>query len=170
MLIVLKFGGSSLADEEKIRMAARRIADAGSGGNQVVAVVSAQGDTTDLLLKKAFSLVSAPDPRELDAVLSAGEQMSAPLVAMAVQELGQPAISLSGWQAGIATEPRHGDARVLGLRNNRIQEELHKGNAVIVTGFQGICDGDITTLGRGGAGGASEGRYLPDLHGCRRGL
>ena len=151
MLMVLKFGGSSLADEEKIRAAALRIAAERKSGNQVVAVVSAQADTTDVLLKKAMSLVSDPNPRELDAYLSAGEQMSAGLMAMAVQALGQPAVSLNGWQAGITTEPRHGDARVLGLSNQRIRQELEQGKVVIVTGFQGVCRGDITTLGRGGS-------------------
>jgi aspartate kinase len=151
MLIVLKFGGSSLADKEKIRRAARRIATERQNGNQVVAVVSAQGDTTDLLLKKALSLVPHPDVRELDAYLSAGEQMSAALMAMAVQELGLAAVSLAGWQAGIRTDPHHGDARVLELGNRRIRQELDQGKVVIVTGFQGICSDDITTLGRGGS-------------------
>lgn len=151
MLIVLKFGGSSLADNEKIYLAAQRITTEHKNGNQVVAVVSAQGDTTDLLLQKALSLSPVPDPRELDAYLSAGEQMSAALVCMAVQEAGVDAISLTGWQAGIATDQQYGNARVLALSNQRIRQELGSGKAVIVTGFQGCCHENVTTLGRGGS-------------------
>lgn len=152
MLIVVKFGGSSLADTQRICLAAQRIAREQAQGNQVVAVVSAQGDTTDLLLEKAHRITADPALRELDACLSTGEQLSAALVAMAVQSLNYPAISLTGPQAGILTDGRFGDARVLGLEGSRIRRELEQGNAVIVAGFQGIGpQGDLTTLGRGGS-------------------
>lgn len=152
MLIVLKFGGSSLADTQRICMAASRITDEMSRGNQVVAVVSAQGDTTDELLRKAEVVNPQASQREMDACLSAGEQMSASLMALAVEALGFPAVSLTGWQASIVTDGVYGNARVLGLQGDRIRKELAGGKAVIVAGFQGINDaGDITTLGRGGS-------------------
>lgn len=152
MLIVLKFGGSSLADTQRICMAASRITDEMSQGNQVVAVVSAQGDTTDELLRKAEVVNPQASQREMDACLSAGEQMSASLMALAVEALGFPAVSLTGWQAGVVTDGVYGNARVLGLQGDRIRKELAGGKAVIVAGFQGINDaGDITTLGRGGS-------------------
>ncbi len=152
MLIVQKYGGSSLADEERLCRAARRVADLAKMGHSLVVVVSAQGDTTDLLLQKLPQHHCPPPPRELDAYLTVGEQLSAPLMAMALDREGIPAISLTGWQAGILTDDCHGDARVLGLSNQRIRQELKKGRAVVVAGFQGITqDGDITTLGRGGS-------------------
>ncbi len=150
MRIVQKFGGSSLACLERISVAAKRCCDLVKEGHQVVAVVSAQGDTTDDLLKKcgAFS----PSGRELDAYLSAGEQLSAALMAMAITAQGCDAVSLTGWQAGLQTDGCHADARVLGLSGDRILRELEKGRTVVVAGFQGIGpDGDITTLGRGGS-------------------
>jgi len=152
MLIVLKFGGTSLRDPSRLEAAAGRIAGELALGNQVVTVVSAQGDTTDVLLENALAVTPAPPPRELDALLSAGEQMSAALLAMAVGELGHEAVSLTGWQARLRTDGEHGNARLLGLGNDRIRRELAEGKAVIVAGFQGI-DGreDITTLGRGGS-------------------
>ncbi len=150
MRIVLKFGGSSLASLDRIRTAAGRCCDLAAEGHQVVAVVSAQGDTTDRLLEQAQPL--SPGARELDAYLSAGEQLSAALMAMAVEARGRSAISLTGWQAGLRTDGCHGDARVLGLYSDRILRELEKGNIVVVSGFQGIGpQGDITTLGRGGS-------------------
>lgn len=151
MLTVLKFGGSSLADRERIRTAARRIAGAAQMG-QAVAVVSAQADTTDDLLAAARKIASGSNQREMDAYLSAGEQMSAALMAMALEELGCPAVSLTGWQAGIETDGIYGNARILQLGNSRIDQELQKGNVVVVAGFQGVdANRNITTLGRGGS-------------------
>lgn len=152
MLIVQKFGGTSVADTACIRNAAARLVEEARKGHQVVAVVSAQGDTTDVLLTRAKEVAPTPPARELDAYLSAGEQMSAGLVAMAVTALGYAAVSLTGFQAGIMTDGVHGNARILGLRCQRITEELEQGKAVIAAGFQGTNGfGDITTLGRGGS-------------------
>ena len=152
MLIVQKFGGSSLADVPRIRRAARRAIHASQGGNQVVVVVSAQGDTTDHLVSAAAAITAAPSKREMDAYLAAGEQMSAGLMAMALEAMGHKAVSLTGWQAGIATDNDHGDARVQGLTNDRIRRELAQGKIVVVTGFQGLnVAEDVTTLGRGGS-------------------
>lgn len=152
MLIVQKYGGSSLADGQRVRRAARRVAELVRGGHQLVVVVSAQGDTTDLLLENVTQIAQAPDRRELDAYLAAGEQMSAALMAMALMEEGIRAVSLTGAQTGIMTDPIHGDARVTGLRGSRIRRELEEGKTVVVAGFQGMDDaGDITTLGRGGS-------------------
>jgi len=150
MLVVQKYGGSSLADGQRIRNAAQKVAQQVQWGNQVVVVVSAQGDTTDELLERLIT--RNPDPRELDAYLSSGEQQSAALMAMALQELGIPAVSLTGWQAGLLTDSHHTDARARGLTGNRVRQELDRGNTVVVTGFQGVdLHGDITTLGRGGS-------------------
>ncbi len=152
MLMVQKYGGSSLADGQKIKRAARRVAQQVRLGHQLVVVVSAQGDTTDLLLEKLSELTAHPGSRELDAYLTAGEQMSAALMAMALEDEGIPAVSLTGWQAGLLTDQVHTDARVLALKGDRIRKELARGNTVVVTGFQGInATGDITTLGRGGS-------------------
>lgn len=152
MLIVQKFGGSSLADNARIRRAANRIAQQVNAGHTLVAVVSAQGDTTDLLLENAAQISPAPSPRELDAYLAAGEQMSAALMAMVLAQEGIQAVSLTGWQAGLQTDSHSGDAKVIGLNNERIRQELSRGNTVVVAGYQGISDsGDITTLGRGGS-------------------
>lgn len=152
MLIVQKFGGSSLADAKRIHRAAQRAIHAAKEGNQVVVVVSAQGDTTDHLVSAAAAVSPAPSQREMDAYLASGEQMSACLMAMAIQNQNQDAISLTGWQAGILTEDVHGDAHVLKLTNDRIRQELEKGKIVVVTGFQGIdSQGNVTTLGRGGS-------------------
>ena len=152
MLIVQKFGGSSLADAGRIRRAAKRAIHAAQSGNRVVVVVSAQGDTTDHLISAAATITTTPPQRELDAYLAAGEQMSAGLMTMALESMGYPAVSLTGWQAGIRTDNIHGDARVQELTNDRIHRELSKGKIVVVTGFQGMDDaGDITTLGRGGS-------------------
>ena len=152
MLIVQKFGGSSLADAKRIQRAAKRAIHAAKEGNKVVVVVSAQGDTTDHLVSAAATVNATPSLREMDGYLAAGEQMSAGLMAMAIENQKWPAISLTGWQAGIVTEDTHGDARVLGLTNKRIRQELDAGKIVVVTGFQGVNSaGDITTLGRGGS-------------------
>lgn len=152
MLIVQKYGGSSLADAARVRAAAHRVTDLARQGFQVVAVVSAQGDTTDELITKAKAINSQSSARELDMYLSVGEQLSAALMAMAIEGLDCPAISLTGWQAGLQTDGVYGAARILGLKNDRIARELQSGKVVVVAGFQGICEnGDITTLGRGGS-------------------
>lgn len=152
MLIVQKFGGSSLADPVRIKRAARRLIHTVEQGHQTVAVVSAQGDTTDHLLSAVAGITSAPPERELDAYLSAGELLSAGLMAMALEKFGYSAVSLSGWQAGLLTDSVHGNARVLGLQNDRIRKELDNGKIVVVAGFQGIdTKGNVTTLGRGGS-------------------
>lgn len=152
MLIVQKYGGSSLADVTRIRNAARRIAEAAGQGHRLVVVVSAQGDTTDELIEKAQAITPKPGTRELDAYLSAGEQLSAGLMVMALEDMGVPAVSLTGWQAGLLTDCNHGDARIYGLHNHRVMQELENGNVVVVAGFQGISpENNVTTLGRGGS-------------------
>jgi len=151
-LIVQKYGGSSVADAEKIKNVARRIAATKDKGNQMVVVVSAMGDTTDELIKLAYQVVGQPDDRELDFLLSTGDVVSSTLLAMALHGMGYPAISLSGAQAGIRTDSAHSRARILEVESRRVVKELEKGNIVIVAGFQGITDEmDITTLGRGGS-------------------
>ena len=152
MLIIQKYGGTSLADAGRIQTAAKTIADLARQGIQVVVVVSAQGETTDLMIQKAAQVNTRGSAREMDAYLAAGEQMSAGLMAMAVGALGVPAVSLTGYQAGIETDSLHGNARILRVNSQRIQKELDAGNVVVVAGFQGVDpDGDITTLGRGGS-------------------
>lgn len=152
MLIVQKYGGTSVADAARIFTAAGRVARLAQQGYQVVVVVSAQGDTTDDLIRSAVSVNARSSPREMDAYMAAGEQLSAGLMAMALGTLGYSAVSLTGWQAGIATDAEHGNARILGLQSDRIQKELNAGKIVVVAGFQGIGPGgDITTLGRGGS-------------------
>ena len=152
MLFVQKYGGTSLADAEHIRKAARRAAGLARQGNQVVVVVSAQGDTTDLLIEKAAQVNRRGAAREMDAYLAAGEQMAAGLMAMAIGAMGYPAVSLTGWQAGIDTDGVHGNARILNVDTGRIRRELEAGKVVVVAGFQGRDpEGDITTLGRGGS-------------------
>ena len=152
MLIVQKFGGSSLKDAGCIQRAADRCIALHREGHGVVVVVSAQGDTTDNMIEKANSINQNPSHRELDAFLSAGEQMSACLMAMAIEEKGYSAVSLAGWQAGLFTDSVYGNARVQSLTDNRIQREVNSGKIVVVTGFQGVnAEGDITTLGRGGS-------------------
>ncbi len=152
MLIVMKFGGSSLADRERVQNAARRIAAERELGNSVAVVVSAQGNTTDLLLDKALELNPAPPERELDALLSAGEQVSAALMAMTLEEMGIRAVSLTAHQAGLLTDGVYGNARVRELTGDRLRRELEAGRVAVVAGFQGIGpDGDTVTLGRGGS-------------------
>ena len=152
MLIVQKYGGTSLGDAEKIRSAAIRVADLARLGSQVVVVVSAQGDTTDDMIARAAQLNARGSAREMDAYLAAGEQMSAGLVAMAIGALGCPAVSLTGRQAGIRTDAVHGNARILAVDTARIRRELAAGKVVVVAGFQGCGPGDdVTTLGRGGS-------------------
>ena len=152
MLIVQKYGGTSLSDADKILNAARRAVNLAQQGHQIVMVVSAQGHTTDEMIRQAAHINRRGSLREMDALLSAGEQISAALTAMAIGSLGYPAISLSGWQAGIQTDGIHGNARILHIDIHRISQELKAGKIVIAAGFQGIDpDGDITTLGRGGS-------------------
>ena len=152
MRIVQKYGGSSLANVERLRAAAQRISQLARQGVQVIVVVSAQGDTTDELIEKAKIVNPRGAIREMDAYLAAGEQLSASLMAMALGAMGTPAVSLCGWQAGILTDDAYGNARILGLSNERIIKELEKENVVVVAGFQGVSQkGDITTLGRGGS-------------------
>jgi aspartate kinase len=152
MLIVQKFGGSSLANAERIRRAAGRIAAARADGVRVVAVVSAMGDTTDELIALARSVTPEPDPRELDLLLSTGETVSATLVAMALRALGCPAVALTAHQAGIRTTKLYTRARITDIHPDRVRRELEHGRVPVVTGFQGVTeDLDVTTLGRGGS-------------------
>lgn len=151
-IIVQKYGGTSVGNAERIRAVARRIVDTTERGNQVVAVVSAMGDSTDDLIELARSLTDTPDPRELDLLMSTGEIVSSTMLAMALKHMGHDAISLSGAQAGIKTDGSHSSARITSIEPERIHRELHKGRIVIVAGFQGITDGmEVTTLGRGGS-------------------
>ena len=152
MLIVQKYGGTSLQDAGRIRAAARRITGLAQQGARVVVVVSAQGDTTDTLIENAVRINRRGSAREMDAYLAAGEQISAGLVTMAIGAFGYPAVSLTGAQAGIHTDDVHGNARILRVEPDRIQKELAEGKVVVVAGFQGVDQqGDITTLGRGGS-------------------
>ena len=152
MLIVQKFGGSSLASVDRLRMAAQKAAALHKHGHKVVMVVSAQGDTTDTLLKKAGQIAAIPDARELDALLATGEQQSAALMAMMLHSLDIPVVSLCGWQAGLLTDDGYGNAGLTGLHGDRILRELNRGRVVVVAGFQGLSPvGDVTTLGRGGS-------------------
>ena len=151
-LIVQKFGGSSVADADRIRNVARIITETYRKGNQVVAVLSAQGDTTDDLIAKAEEINPKASRREMDMLLSTGEQISCSLCAMAIEALGYPVVSLTGWQAGVSTNSSYSDARIKRVQTERIRAELDKKTIVIVTGFQGINKyDDITTLGRGGS-------------------
>ena len=151
-LIVQKFGGSSVANAERIFNVADIITGTYKQGNDVVVVVSAQGDTTDDLIAKAQEINTNPSKREMDMLLTAGEQMSASLLAMAIEKLGFPVVSLLGWQAGFLTSSAYGSARIKRVVPDRIQKELDKKNIVIVTGFQGVNRyNDMTTLGRGGS-------------------
>jgi aspartate kinase len=151
-LIVQKFGGSSLANADRIRAVADRIKRTRDAGQQVVVVVSAMGDTTDDLIQLAHSVNRDPDRREMDLLLSTGETVSATLVAMALHALDCPVVSLTGPQLGIKTDSSHSRARILHIETDRVLLELSRGRCVIVTGFQGETDeGDVTTLGRGGS-------------------
>jgi aspartate kinase len=155
-VVVQKYGGSSLADADSIRHVARRIAAERAADSRLVVVVSAMGDTTDQLIALAARITDRPDPRELDLLLATGEHMSGTLVAMALHALGQPAISLTGAQAGIRTDTSHGRARIANVDPVRVRSELERGRIVIVAGFQGATDesfttAEVTTLGRGGS-------------------
>lgn len=151
-IIVKKFGGSSVASSEKIKSVAKIITDTYQSGKQVVVVVSAMADTTDDLIEKAKEINTSPSPRELDVLLSTGEQVSISLLAMAIEQLGFPVLSLTGWQIGLKTNSIHSYAKINHIINERIKKELEKNKIVIIAGFQGIDENDdITTLGRGGS-------------------
>ena len=150
--VVMKFGGTSVADAERIKRAARRIVAAREAGRKVVAVLSARGKTTDELIAMAEEVSGTPDPREMDMLLSTGERISCALCAMAINDLGHRAISLTGSQAGIVTDTSHTKARILDVRADRIREALKDDLIVLVAGFQGVSTSrDVTTLGRGGS-------------------
>ena len=153
--IVMKFGGTSVADAERIKRAAARIVETRERGNAVVAVLSARGKTTDELIAMAEEVSATPDPREMDMLLSTGERISCALCAMAIHDLGHRAISLTGSQAGILTDESHTKALIVDVRADRIQAALQSDNIVLVAGFQGVSSSgrDVTTLGRGGSGG-----------------
>lgn len=152
MLVVQKYGGSSLATPKHIQNAAKRIAELKKSGTHVVVVASAMGHMTDHLLKLASKTVQVPPPREVDMLLTAGERISMSLLSMALQELGVPAISFTGSQSGIITTNDHTDAKIIDIRPNRILEELALGKVCIIAGFQGVSEKkEITTLGRGGS-------------------
>ncbi|MDI6647680.1 aspartate kinase [Bacillus altitudinis] len=151
-LIVQKFGGTSVGSTEKIRNVAERVIAEREAGNDVVVVVSAMGKSTDVLVDLAKELTNDPSKREMDMLLTTGEQVTISLLAMALQAKGYDAISFTGWQAGMKTEKVHGNARIVDIDEARIQEELSAGKVVVVAGFQGIADDlHITTLGRGGS-------------------
>ena len=152
MLIVQKFGGSSVADAAKIERVAGIIADTYRAGNEVVVVLSAQGDTTDDLIEKAKEINPAPSKREMDVLLTVGEQISVALMAMQLEKMHLPAVSLTGWQIEMNTNSAHGAARIKSVSTERIRRELDKRRIVLIAGFQGINKfGDVTTLGRGGS-------------------
>ncbi len=154
VLIVQKYGGTSVGSVERIQAVAKRVRKTAKLGNNVVVVVSAMGKTTDTLVNLARSISASPSRREMDMLLSTGEQVSIALLSMALQELGQPAISLTGAQVGIVTEAEHSRARILQIKTQRIQRHLDRGEVIVVAGFQGISssnDLEITTLGRGGS-------------------
>jgi len=152
-IVVMKFGGTSVADAERIKRAARRIVERREAGANVVAVLSARGKTTDELIALAAEVSTAPDPREMDMLLSAGERISCALCAMAIRDLGHRAISLTGSQAGIVTDSWHTQARIIEVRADRVEEALQEDHIVLVAGFQGVSTAtqDVTTLGRGGS-------------------
>jgi aspartate kinase len=150
--VVMKFGGTSVADTERIKAVAKRLVAAQEAGNRVVAVLSAMGDTTDELVRLAYEISARPAPRELDMMISVGERVSCALAAMAIHDLGHEAISLTGSQAGIVTDTTHGKAKIVDVRARRIHEALDQDRIVLVAGFQGVSTAfDVTTLGRGGS-------------------
>ncbi|WP_085523191.1 aspartate kinase [Tuberibacillus sp. Marseille-P3662] len=149
---VMKFGGTSVGSVDKIRHVAQRIVQLIEAGDRVVTVVSAMGKTTDNLVEMADQITQQPDKREMDMLLSTGEQQTIALLSMCLRDMGYSAISLTGWQAGITTEAMHGNARIEDIRADAIEHHLDEGKVVIVAGFQGMTsDGQITTLGRGGS-------------------
>lgn len=150
--IVLKFGGSSVSDNINLNIVANKIIELKNEGNNIICVVSAQGKTTDNLIKEAKELSAVPNEREMDALLSTGEQVSASKLAILLTMLGHKAVSLTGWQAGILTNSDYQSSKIINIDTTRINNEIKKGNIVIVTGFQGIDEKqNITTLGRGGS-------------------
>lgn len=151
-LIVQKFGGSSVANAERVMNVARIVTDTYRQGNDVVVVVSAQGDTTDDLIAKAHEINEKPSKRELDMLMTSGEQISIALLSMAIEKLGCPAVSLLGWQAGFNTSSSYGSARIKSIKADRLKAEVDRHNIVVVAGFQGVNKyDDLTTLGRGGS-------------------
>ena len=151
-IIVQKFGGTSVADPQKIHNVAKAVIREKENGNDVVVVVSAMGHTTDHLIKLAKEVTNTPDSREMDMLLSTGEQVSIALLAMAIQSQGYKAISMNGQQVGIVTECIHSKARIVDIKTEKLQKKLSEGNIIVVAGFQGVTpDGEITTLGRGGS-------------------
>ncbi len=151
-LIVQKFGGSSVANAERVNNVARIVTDTYKKGNKVVVVVSAQGDTTDDLIEKQMEINPNASKREKDMLLAAGEQISISLLAMAIERIGCPVVSLLGWQAGFKTSSAHTNARIKSIDSERLKSELDRNNIVVVAGFQGVTSyGDVSTLGRGGS-------------------
>ena len=151
-LLVHKYGGSSVADAEKIKRVAERVINAKISGNDVVVVVSAMGDSTDELIDLAHTVSTDPEPREMDLLLSTGELVSCTLLSMAIKSMGHDSVSLTGNQAGIVTDTMYGHARISRVDSDSIKDELEKGQITVVAGFQGMTEGqDITTLGRGGS-------------------
>jgi len=178
-LIVQKYGGSSVADAASIKRVAKRVAAAKRAGNDVVAVVSAMGDTTDELIALAKKITPLPPSREMDILLTAGERISMALLAMAIANLGVDAQSFTGQQAGVITDTAHGKARIIDVSPGRIRSTLDAGAVAIVAGFQGVTQftNDVTTLGRGGSDTTGSRarrrpgrRHVRDLHRCRRGV
>lgn len=151
-IVVQKYGGTSVADQARLCQVAERIAQVYREGNQCVVIVSAMGNTTDELVDLSYQISKSPGQREMDMLLTTGEQVSVALLTMALQEKGLPAYPMTGWQAGIQTDNVHGEARIEAVHSQRIQNRLQKGEIVVVAGFQGIsATGEITTLGRGGS-------------------
>ena len=151
-IIVLKFGGSSVSNNENLKIVANKIIDFKNSNQNIVVILSAQGKTTDKLINEAYELTEEVDKRELDALVSCGEQMSAAKLSILLNSLGFPSVSLTGWQAGIYTNNTNQDALIETINTERISSELESGNIVIITGFQGINENlDITTFGRGGS-------------------
>src|SRR5919202_4835728 len=149
-LVVQKFGGTSVADADRIRAVADHVARTRRHGRDVVVVVSAMGRTTDELLDLAHQISPSPPPRELDMLITAGERISMSLLCMAITDLGQPASSLTGSQAGIVTDSTHGKAKIVEVRADRVREGLAEGKVVVVAGFQGVStEKEVTTMGRG---------------------
>lgn len=151
-LIVQKFGGSSVANAERVMNVAKIITDTYRSGHDVIVVVSAQGDTTDDLIEKAYEISEKPSKREMDMLMTAGEQISISILSMAIEKLGCPVVSLLGWQAGFNTSSAYGAARIKSIRTDRLRSEIDRHNIVVVAGFQGLNKyDDLTTLGRGGS-------------------
>src|SRR5262245_8918564 len=151
-LIVMKFGGTSVGDTQKIKDVARRLVAAREAGQRVIGVLSAMGDTTDELIRLAHEVSPQPHPREYDMLVSVGERISNALCAMVIRDLGEEAVSLTGSQAGIVTDTVHGKAKIVEVRARRLHDELDKGRIVLVAGFQGVStELEVTTLGRGGS-------------------